>query len=44
MLDKLQKKASFLVLLAGRVQAVIPSYPSFAGVRCITDVVVFGVN
>ena len=39
MLERLQWNASFLALLAERVQAVIPPSASFAGVRCIKDVV-----
>ena len=37
-LEKLHQKASFLLLFAERMQAVIPSSASFAGAACIKDV------
>ena len=44
MLKMLQKKASFLVLFAGRVSTVISSSASFAGIRFTRDVVILVVN
>ena len=38
MLEKLQKKESFLLLLAERVQKAIPFFPSFTGAGSIRDV------
>ena len=40
----IEKKARYLVLFAERVEALIPFYVSFAGIRCIKDAVLLHVS
>ena len=44
LLERLQNKLSFYVLLADKVYAAIPSNSSFGGVGCMSYVVVSDVN